>query len=382
MKSHFFHFLYFGFFSWFCIAGPLHPIANYDMLPYVGSVLSYTDDTKVREHSLAEIKKYVSIEQYNTFISGSYYKEKVANDDRAFIEQLPGYRVKPLYILLIRFLGKAIENIPLASVIISSVGFFLIGIALFLLRPKGLFESLWLILIPFVLYIGTPTFTLLPAVSSPDSLATGLILMSVWTFLRKPQSVYSIILMSLAILSRPDSIITIICFFPILIKMYSDRILNARWVTWAVAVPVMVYLLNKKFFPSFGVKELIIFASKGPFPYLASIDTSQFTEIYLSMLYKDIVSLIALPRFILFLIANIAFIYFCKNSYSKIILVAALGNIVIKILLFPNFDGGFGERFFFVSYFLILVSIFNKFQIPAKEEVVEMAKHQRSQLFP
>lgn len=379
MKSYFLHFLYFGFLSWFCITGPVNPIANYDMLPYVGSVLSYTEGTNLRERSLAEIKKYVSIEQYNSFISGSYYKEKVANDDKAFIEQLPGYRVKPLYILLIGFLGKIIENIPLASVVISSAGFFLMGIALYLLKPKGVFESLWLILIPFVLYIGTPAFALLPAASSPDSLATGLILMSVWTLLYKPQSVYSIILMSLAILARPDSIITIICLFPILIKMHSDRILNVRWIVWAVAVPVTVYVFSKTFFPSFGVKELIIFAGEGPYPYHASIDTSQFTKIYLSMLYKDIVSLMALPRFALFLIANIAFIYFCKNSYSKNILLAALGNIVLKILLFPNFDGGFGERFFFVSYFLILIAIFDKFEISARKDSVLIAKGQPNQ---
>ena len=365
--KYFLHFLYFGFFSWFCITGPLNPMANYDMLPYVGSVLSYTNDkTELRKTSLAEIKKYVSDEQYKNFTIGSYYIQTVANDDKAFIEQLPGYRVKPLYIFLIGILGRIIGNIPLASVVISSIGFFTIGIALYLLRPKGLLEVFWLLLIPFILYLGQPTWTLLTKASSPDSLAAGLILMSFWAFLHKPQSGFSGILMSLAILARPDTILTIVCLSPILIKMYVDKILKLEWVIGMAAAPIATYFLAKILFPSFGVMELIVFAWKGPYPYLSSIDTSLFKDVYPAMLYYDITSLIKLPRFTLFFVLNIVAIYFCKDSYAKIILVAALANIVLKIILFPNFDSGFGERFFFVSYFLILFAIFKSinFQNP------------------
>lgn len=362
-KFAFLYFLYFGFFAWFCITGPLNPIANYDMLPYVGSVLSYTDHkTELRKNSLVEVKKYVSAEQYNNFIVGSDYVETVAKDDKAFIEQLPGYRVKPLYILLTGILGKLVGNIALASVVISSAGFFVIGLALYLLRPKGLIEIFWLLLIPLTLYFGQPSWTLLTKASSPDSLAAGLVLMSFWAFLRKPQSWYPIILMSLAILARPDSVVTIICLSPILIKMYRDGILKTRWIIGLAAGPIATYLFIKLLFPSFGIRELIVFAWMGPYPYLSSVDTSLFADIYPSMLYYDIASLTRLPRFVLFFAINIAAIYFCKDLYAKIILIAALANIVIKIFLFPNFDGGFGERFFFTSYFLILFSIVNRIQ--------------------
>ncbi|CAK0742725.1 membrane hypothetical protein [Gammaproteobacteria bacterium] len=353
-------FLYFSFFVWFCAIGPMRPFANYDMLLYAGAVLDMSGQKdNLRTRSLAEVKKYVSAEQYSHFIGGSYFRETVAKDDRAFIEQLPAYLVKPLYVLLTGLLGVILDNIALASVLISAAGFFMMGGALYLLRPPDIYEPFWLVATMGVLYLGHPSLTLLTRVATPDSLATGLILMGFWAYLRKPQSVLPIILISLSILARPDSIITTVCLFPLFAKFFIKGITRVEWLFGSVMTPILIYSLGKTFFPGLGFAELIIYAIKGPFPYFSSMETSQFIGIYSQALQNDFLSLITLPRIDIFLIASLALLVFSKNHYAKLIVLAALGNLVVKVILFPNFDVGYQERYFFISYFLLLFAAFN-----------------------
>jgi len=120
MKSIAYKLLYSAFFIWFSLAGLLHPIVNYDMFPYVGAVLSYSENEgSLRQKALLETNKHVSPEQYDRLTKGSHYIETVAKEDQAFLEQLPGYKIKPLYIFLTAIVGHAIDNIPLGTVIVS-----------------------------------------------------------------------------------------------------------------------------------------------------------------------------------------------------------------------------------------------------------------------
>jgi len=171
--------------------------------------------------------------------------------------------------------------------------------------------------------------------------------MGFWLFFHKPRSTYAVVLMSLAVLARPDSIITIACFLPVFIKCLNDGVVDFKWLSVILGVPALTYLCSKFFFPSMGMKELIVFAIKGPYPYLSNVDTTEFRSIYLSALSNDVFSLLQFPRFTIFFCANFLLLIFIKNRYAQLILLASLGNICIKILLFPNFDGGMGERFFF-----------------------------------
>jgi hypothetical protein len=332
------------------------------MFPYVGAVLSYLDpEGELRERSLMDVKKYVSDAQYQTFTHGSPYVETVARDDKAFLEQLPGYRVKPLYILLTGLVGTALGNIALASTVVSSAGFLLMGVALYLLRPKGSSESFYLVVTMLLVSLGTPAFTLLPSVSSPDSLATGLMLLGLWALLRRPHAYLPVVWLSLAVLARPDSIVTIACMLPFTVKVcFEQRTAesNRRFMATTAILPFFVYACSRLAFPSFSMSQLIVFAFEGPFPHLSSIDTSHFWNVYKTALGNDLTALFSLPRFTALLITNIVLLIFFAKSSTKYLLFAALANISLKIILFPNFDGGFGERFFATSYFFIIYSLF------------------------
>ena len=256
-------------------------------------------------------------------------------------------------------LGIIIGNIALASVIVSSTGFLLIGISLYLLRPRDLYEPFWLISVLGILYFGNPQLILLTQASTPDSLATGLMLMGFWAFLHKPESVYPMALMSLAILARPDFGVTTACLFPYFIKLHRDGMLSIKWLVLSMIVPIVISLYCKVFFVSFGLKIQLIDTLKGPFPYPSTIDSPHFMQIYLPALYNDFLSLIALPRFAIFLLASLAISVFSRNHYAKLIIFAALANVTAKVVFFPNFDTGYQERYFFLSYFLALFAGFN-----------------------
>ncbi len=352
--------MFFAFIAWHSLTGPMRPFGNWDMLAYVGAVLSYTEDiNELRRRSLSEVKNYISEARYNDIISGSNFRKTVANDDQAFFDKLPAYQVKPLYVLLTRLVSKATGNIAMASVLISAMGFLLMGVSLYLLRPRDLYEPLWLILVLCVLYFGKPPCTLLPSVATPDSLGLGFMLISLWAYFREPESIYPIAFMCLAIMARPDSIITIISLFPLLVKSRFDRVLSNKWLAWAIAIPIITYLVCKTNFPGYGWMELIVYTLKGPFAYRSDVDTTQFMSIYFPAVYNDFLSLLNVPRFNLFLLASVAIFTLSKNDYSKLIVFAAIANVIARIVLFPDFDAGYQERFILFSYFLVLFAGFN-----------------------
>jgi hypothetical protein len=352
--------IYFVFFIYFSMTGPFKPFANWDMLAYVGSAKSLLNDSmNLREDSLVDVKNYVSVNQFQRFVQGNNYVETVASDDQAFQEQLPAYKLKTFYILLISLISLLIGNISFSSVIVSSISFFIIGNTLFLMKPNSIkLQNIYLIFILLVMYLGEPKFILFCNVATPDSLAIALTLLGLHFLISNKKLFISILFFSLAILARPDSVVTYLCFIPLIYKIKNEIFTNLRLFSYAL-IPFLTYVISSYFFPGFGLKELIIFTIKGPFPNIMNIDTSNFWEIYFKALKNDFVSMFSLTRFSLFFFFNLMFLYLLKKEVAFFILLATLTNIILKIILFPNFDYGYGERFFCTSYFVIIYSIFN-----------------------
>ena len=364
--------IYLIFFSYFFISGPLKPIANWDMLAYVGSVNSYiSGNNNLREKSLADVQNYVSPLQFQSFIKGSNYVETVANDDTAFNQQLPAYKLKPFYIFLTSIVSNIVGNVSMASVIVSSFGFLTIGFALFLMRPKDNFlQNIYLISVLLTLYISEPKFILFCNAATPDSLAISLFLLGIVFLLINNNFLISSLFFSLSILTRPDSIVTFICLIPFIYKLQNDKyffnlnsILNSNFLNYEkyfiIVIPFFTYGLSSFLFPGLSLKELIIFSNNGPYPYVSNIDTSNFWEIYFITLKNSLFSMLSFFRFSIFILLNLFFLFLYKDKLVFYILLAAVCNIFLKIILFPNFDHGYFERYLCISYFLIIFSIFN-----------------------
>ncbi len=346
------------FFVWFSALGPMYPTGNWDMFPYVGAAYGLTrPPDELRVVALADIRRYVSDGQYRAITSGSDYRETVAREDRAFLQQLPMYQVKPLYVLLTALLGAIIGNLALATVVLAATGFFLIGIALYLLRPAGCAGGLWLLAVIGITYIGTPQLVILAQASTPDSMAAGLLLLGLAAFFKKGRAATATVLFSLAVMSRPDYVIPIIFLFPVFLRMRMDNVCSRSGFYAVACIPICVFVLAKMLWPGYGLMTLILH-SVGPFSYPADIDASAAAELYLPKLQENLAWLLSMPRVLLLVGASILSFMASRDPYVRLIVLAAIGNVIARVLLFPNIDSGYQERYFFPSYFLTLIGLF------------------------
>jgi hypothetical protein len=162
------------------------------------------------------------------------------------------------------------------------------------------------------MYLGEPKFILFCNVATPDSLAIALTLLGLHFLISNKKLLISILFFSLATLARPDSVVTYLCFIPLIYKIKNGMFTNLQ-LFFYILIPLLTYELSSYIFPGFGLKELIIFTIKGPFPYIMKIDTSNFWGIYFKALKDDLVSMFSLTRFSLFFFLNLLFLYLFKK---------------------------------------------------------------------
>ena len=348
-------FAYALFFAWHSVLGPVRPLGNWDMLPYVGAAYGLTKSPgDLRSAALADIRRYVSDEQYRAITSGSDYRETVARDDRAFLQRLPISQVKPFYVLLTALVGAITGNLAMATVIVSATGFFLIGLALYLLRPAGNAGSFWLLAVIGIMYFGTPQFVLLAQASTPDSMAAGLLLLGLAAFLAKARVAMATVLYSLAVMSRPDYVIPIALLAPVFLRSRMDDLCSKGGFYAVTGIPICAFVLSKVLWPGYG----LLYVSQYP----ADVDVYAASELYLTRLRENLEWLFTLPRFLLFVGASVLAFLASRDAYVRLLVLAASGNVIVRVLLFPFVDSGYAERYFFTSYFLTLIALFRAFE--------------------
>ena len=140
--------VYFATFVFWSINGFLHPMLNWDMIPYVGAAMAdRVSSQDLRRETLKDVRSFVGDEKYTSINNKNTYRKTVAADDRAFLAQLPFYHIKPLYVGSIRLLANITGNYSKATVLVSSFGLLLMGFALWRLRPGMPYPYGWAILV-------------------------------------------------------------------------------------------------------------------------------------------------------------------------------------------------------------------------------------------
>src|SRR6476659_2094941 len=111
------------------IASLKEPAYNWDVLPYMGVILSYEKtDVKTIHDSVYEIaKEQIPSAFYNRLVDPSNnYRNRVAQSPQVFHLQLPFYVVKPLYTGVSYLFYKAGTSLLMATVWPSVISYFLI----------------------------------------------------------------------------------------------------------------------------------------------------------------------------------------------------------------------------------------------------------------
>jgi len=155
------------------IYGYHHPILNWDIFPYTGLAIEANEGSRVslRQAALDDLEQAYGKEAVSAMNAGNSYTQAVAVDDGAYAAQLPFYRVKPLYISLIGLVGKMLGSYSRAAILICSVCFMGIGLALWQIRPRGFPAILWCVMLLFLLFNPWARIYWYARAATPDPLA-------------------------------------------------------------------------------------------------------------------------------------------------------------------------------------------------------------------
>jgi len=98
------------------------PIQNWDLLGYAASVFSIesTEAELIHDQTYQQYKAYATDYEYKYLTEGSNYRKVMSEDAVAFQQQIPFYKIRIIFVLLILALVKMGVGIFTASHIIAA----------------------------------------------------------------------------------------------------------------------------------------------------------------------------------------------------------------------------------------------------------------------
>lgn len=181
------------------------PFWNWDMLPYLAAVqeLDGVPIPAAHDSAYSEAERRLPHQVYDQLVDvHNDYRSALRTDRQAFADQLPFYWIKPLYIGTAWTAWKCGATLARATVWPSFLGFLLTGIALYLLLRREL--PLGAAALITAVFAALPCVNESAALSTPDALSTGLLLLAVIQ-LTTDRAVAGLVLLTLSITARADN---------------------------------------------------------------------------------------------------------------------------------------------------------------------------------
>ena len=152
------------------------PAYNWDLLGYIGAVYAYTisDVQELHVRTYAEVEHNVPELDWAYITRSSSWRTQVALEPRAFVQHLPGFQVKPAYPALMFLLQQLGMDLVAASIVISKVAWWLMGLLLF--QWLAVYLRPWPACLCTMLVMTVPQVMRLAGLSSPDALSSLLTL--------------------------------------------------------------------------------------------------------------------------------------------------------------------------------------------------------------
>jgi hypothetical protein len=273
------------------------PAYNWDILPYMGVILSYdkVEPNTIHSNVYAIAKEQIPPAFYNLLIDpSSGYRKNAEQSPEAFRLQLPFYLVKPLYTGISYLFYKAGASLPLSTVWPSVISYFFIALLLF-----GWLKKYWPVLYAFTgstLIMFSPPLLSVAKLSTPDALSGLLVFAAVYLAVEKKSLLLTFTFLLLAVFARLDNIIPAIFLLATLVfsnnwgnKIPAGRVLlllavmmlsyftishNVSSFGWSLFYyPTFVKQLN----PSYNINNAFIFKD-----YLALAKSQFMTGLYFS----------------------------------------------------------------------------------------------------
>lgn len=161
----------------------LKPAYNWDMLGYMACAVSLDEFNIDSIHAItyATAKAELPAKDYLLLIDpGNSYRDRNYADANYFANQLPLYRIKPLYIFIIYLFYKTGISLTVATILPSLLGYICIGLILFFWISRFMKEH-WTFIFSTLMMLSPPLWTGVQS-ATPDILCGLFILIAFYFY--------------------------------------------------------------------------------------------------------------------------------------------------------------------------------------------------------
>lgn len=317
------------------------PEHNWDMIGYVASIAAAggLEGEALRAATYADVEASTSARKFAALTGGEGYRGRVYRDPVSLEQQLPFYRIRTLYLLLVWIASAFTSTLSHATVLVSALS----GGAILLLACLALWRR------GLAVFLFAPIAALslgllaLARLSTPDALAAALALAALLLMRRRP-------LAGLALLVVVPLVRTDFVLLSFLLVFLVER--PARdWRHYALAgAAVVPCVLTNLLAANYGYLAVFNFTfidnplKAYPADMVPSSDAGDYLQAYLRGLSR------VAENKLVFLYAFAAALaaVSCKGSAPPFWNRAALLTIAFALLHFGLFPAGF-ERFYFLA---------------------------------
>ena len=319
------------------------PAYNWDILPYMGVILSYdkADANTIHKNVYSIAKDQVPPVYYNRLVDPSNaYRNSVAQSPEKFRAQFPFYIVKPLYTGAAYLFYKAGIALPMSTVWPSVIAYFLTGLLLFFWLKKY-WSGLYACIGSSLVMLSPPLLTV-AGLSTPDALSGLLLFTAVYFLTEKKSTAGTFVFLLLAVFARLDNILPAVCFLSALFftnnrnnKIPAGKIVFLFGILFlayfAVSGNVRSYGWSVFYYPAF-VKQL-----NSSYTANSIFDFKQYISLAKSQLMTGLYfSLISLFFFlVLFLLWNSSLSGFSRLTMEQALAVIFVVIIIARFILQP-----------------------------------------------
>jgi len=338
-----------------------NPFYTWDMIPYSAVVLSIeeSDEKILHQMTYEAVKQSIPAEAYANQTATAYQKEMEQNE-LYFNQQLPFYKIRPLYTSLAYLVHKTGFNLVTAIVIISALSSLFMSI-LILRWLLDYLDTFYAYLFSFLIIHSTGIIQI-ARVFTPDALSAAILIGAMYVLIQK-RVYFACFLLVLAIFARTDNIIfvlialTYLSFFSV--KAYR---LNWRASLFFVVLSALSYLSINHLANNYGWATLfhhtLIHLINNPADYHPNVTWVDYLRVLKQNAFE---AFLWVNSFFVFLLCAFISVFLGDNNkiYSHLGILMIL-SVLTHFLLFP---APFWQRFFIAHYSIIsiamIVTVFN-----------------------
>lgn len=354
-------------FSVACVAY-LKPNHNWDMLGYMGCVLSIEEEDAGAVHAATYTHAKSELpEKGYELLTGNVneYRKRNLEDATYFNDQLKLYSIKPLYVLLIYLFYKAGLPLTEATVLPSVIAYFCIGLILFYWMRKVI-SGTGAFIFSVAIMLSPPLWEIALS-STPDALAGLLAFAAFFLIIEKKKINAGLLLLLTCIAVRIDFILLTLMTL-VFLRFFETTSKRITWSAFLMFAVVGVFIFSViAFGPGHFNSSTIGYYTIVQSDFVKQFGTNPIVQ-YFVLLVKGIYSSRYSVVSLFLLFAGV--ILFLRNAaergsdFESRVIVLLLFNMLLRYLLHPVIE----DRFLIVHY-LVITIIFMKTLVEQKIKV-------------